>query len=144
VRIARLGPGDLLVFYAGLRPIIGQKELVYALVGLFVVDDVVRAIHVPAERRHENAHTRWKAISENDVVVRGRHGESGRCDRCIPIGEWRDRAYRVRGDIEHKWGGLTVKNGYIQRSVAPPAFLDACRFYDWFRRQGRVLLKRNN
>jgi hypothetical protein len=70
------------------------------------------------------------------------HGESGRCDRCIPIGEWRDRAYRVQRGIEQQWAGLTVKNGYIQRSVAPPEFLDACRFYDWFRRQERVLLKR--
>jgi hypothetical protein len=143
-RIARLGPGDLLVFYAGLRPIIDQKELVYALVGLFVVEEVVRAIDVSAERLHENAHTRWKAISEDDVVVRGRHGQSGRFDRCIAIGEWRDRAYRVRRDVEKEWGGLTVKNGYIQRSVVPPVFLDASRFYDWFQRQGRMLLKRNN
>jgi hypothetical protein len=143
-RIARLGSGDLLVFYAGLRSIIAQKELVYALVGLFVVEEVVRAIDVSSERLHENAHTRWKAISEDDVVVRGRHGESGRFDRCIPIGEWRDRAYRVRRDIEDEWGGLTVRNGYIQRSVAPPAFLDASRFYAWFKSHGTILLNRNN
>ena len=56
--IALLVPDDLLVFYAGLRSIIGRKELLYALVGLFVVEGVVRAIDVPVERRHENAHTR--------------------------------------------------------------------------------------
>jgi len=105
---------------------------------------VVRAIDVTAERLHENAHTRWKAISEDDVVVRGSHGESGRLDRCIPIGEWRDRAYRVRRDVEDEWGGLTVRNGYIQRSVVPPAFLDASRFYAWFKTQGKILLNRNN
>jgi hypothetical protein len=142
--IAALGPGDLLVFYAGLRSIIDPKQLVYALVGLFVVDEVVRAINVPVERRHENAHTRWIPVSGNDIVVRGKQGVSGRFDRCIPIGEWREKAYRVRPDIESAWGGLTVKNGYIQRSAVPPAFLDATRFYDWFQQQGIRLLKRNN
>jgi hypothetical protein len=61
---------------------------------------------------------------------------SGRFDRCIPIGEWRDNAYRVRPDIEDAWGGLTVKNGYIQRSAVPPEFLDAARFHEWFQQQG--------
>jgi hypothetical protein len=51
LRIARLGRGPFWFFYAGLRPIIGQKKLVCALVGLFVIDGVVRAIDVPAERR---------------------------------------------------------------------------------------------
>ena len=142
-RIAKLGPNDLLVFYAGLRPI-DRSELVYALVGLFVIEKVVRAIDVSAERMPENAHTRWRTISENDVVVRGRRGLSGRFDRCISVGEWRDRAYRVRRDVEDAWGGLAIKNGYIQRSVAPPAFRNGSRFYDWFQRQGVMLLNRNN
>jgi hypothetical protein len=143
-RIARLGPNDLVVFYAGLRSIITPRHLVYALVGLFVVEEVVRAVCVPPDRRHENAHTRWKAISDDDIVVRGKRGESGRLDHGIPIGEWRDRAYRVRRDIEAAWGGLTVRNGYIQRSAVPPEFLDGARFYDWFRRQDVKLLERNN
>jgi hypothetical protein len=50
----------------------------------------------------------------------------------------------VRRDIEDEWGGLTVRNGYIQRSVAPPAFLDASRFYAWFKSHGTILLNRNN
>ena len=143
-KIARLGPSDLLAFYAGLRSITYPNGLVYALVGLFVVEGVVSATKVPTERRHENAHTRWKTLSENDVVVRGRRGMSGRFDRCVPIGEWRDRAYRVRRDIENTWGGLTVKNGYIQRSAVPPEFLNAGRFYNWFQQQGIILLERNN
>src|SRR6059036_1955435 len=48
-RIATLGQNDLLVFYAGLRSILDPIGLVYALVGLFVIDDVVRAIEWPAE-----------------------------------------------------------------------------------------------
>jgi hypothetical protein len=143
-KISRLGPNDLLAFYAGLRSIIDPNGLVYALVGLFVVEEVVRAIDVSTERRHENAHTRWKTLSENDVVVRGRHRVSGRFDRCVPIGEWRDGAYRVRRDVESTWGGLTVKNGYIQRSAVPPEFIDARRFYNWFQEQGIIFLERNN
>jgi Nucleotide modification associated domain 3 len=143
-RIATLGPNDLLVFYAGLRSVVDRRRLVYALVGLFVVVEVVRAIKVPAERRFENAHTRWTTISENDVIVRGKSGVSGRFDRCVPIGEWRDKAYRVCRGIENVWGGLTVKNGYIQRSAVPPAFVHAEEFYEWFQRQGIKLLQRNN
>jgi hypothetical protein len=142
--IAVLKPDDLLVFYAGLRSIVVQKELVYALVGLFVVEEVVRAVDVSVERRHENAHTRWTTISENDVIVRGKRGVSGRFERCIPIGEWRENAYRVCRDMEEVWGGLTVKNGYLQRSGVPPAFLNASRFYNWLLEQGVALLERNN
>jgi len=143
-KIAKLRPNDLIVFYAGLRSIIRPNKLVYALVGLYVVEEVIRAIDVVAERRRENAHTRWENISENDVVVRGRCGASGRFNRCIPIGEWRDRAYRVCKDIENAWGGLTVTNGYIQRSAVPPEFVDAVQFYDWFHKQSVELLNRNN
>jgi hypothetical protein len=88
-RIAKLGEDDLLVFYASLRSIVPPREMVYGLVGLFVVEDVTQAVAVPHERRHENAHTRWTHVSENDVVVRGKPEFSGRFDRCIPIGEWR-------------------------------------------------------
>jgi hypothetical protein len=143
-RIATLGPNDLLAFYAGLRSIVDPRELVYALVGLFVVQEVVRATDISFDRRDENAHTRWTAISTNDIVVRGRQGTSGRFDRCVRIGEWRDKAYRVCRQIESAWGGLTVKNGFIQRSVVPPVFLNADKFYDWFKRQGVTLLERNN
>ncbi len=143
-RIAKLESNDLLVFYSGLRSIIDSKKLVYALIGLFVVEEVVRAVNVPAERRSENAHTRWTVISENDVIVRGKSEISGRCDRCIPIGEWRDKAYRICRHIGEAWGGLTVRDGYIQRSAVPPAFVNAEKFYEWFRQQDLKLLKRNN
>jgi hypothetical protein len=65
-------------------------------------------------------------------------------ERCIPIGEWRDRAYRVRKDLLEAWGGLSVKNGYVQRSAVPPVFDNAKRFYDWFKRQSVQLVNRNN
>ncbi|MDR5730022.1 MAG: hypothetical protein RB191_21625 [Terriglobia bacterium] len=142
--IATLTFGDMLVFYAGLRSIAPPHQLVYALVGLFVVKEIVYASDVPLDRRHENAHTRWMPISEKDVIVRGMPGASGRFERCIPIGEWREKAYRVRRDTEEAWGGLNVKNGYIQRSAVPPEFNDAAIFASWLRQSEISLIERNN
>jgi hypothetical protein len=51
--IAKLTSGDLLVFYAGMRSINPPRKLVYALLGLFVIEDVVRAVAVPPERWHQ-------------------------------------------------------------------------------------------
>jgi hypothetical protein len=96
--IATLTTGDFLVFYAGLRSIESPCPLFYGLIGLFAIQEVVRATDVPLDHIHENAHTRWTPISAKDVIVRGRPGTSGRFDRCIQIGEWRNRAYRVRRD----------------------------------------------
>ena len=142
--IATLGAGDMLVFYAGLRSIAPPRALVYALVGLFVIEEVVRAVDVPIDRRYDNAHTRWIPISEKDVIVRGVPGASGRFEQCIPIGEWREKAYRVRRDVEEAWGGLNVKNGFIQRSVVPPEFKDPARFDAWFQQQSATFMQRNN
>ena len=142
--IAQLNPGDMLVFYSGLRSIKPPAQLVYALIGLFVVEKILRACDIPAAYSHQNAHTRWTPVSGEDVVVRAARGRSGRFDRCIPIGEWRDGAYRVRSDIEEAWGGLGVKNGFIQRSVVPPTLKSATTFARWFRQQSVKLLERNN
>jgi hypothetical protein len=140
--IASLCAGDLLVFYASLRSITPLPQLIYGLIGLFVIDEVACAMDITTERRHENAHTRWAVVSKNDVVVRGRPQVSGRLDRCIPIGSWREKAYRVCPELEDEWGGLTVKNGYIQRSAVPPEFKDAGRFLAWFQQQGVGLSQR--
>jgi hypothetical protein len=142
--IATLGRGDMLVFYAGLRSIEPPSPLVYALVGLFVIQEVVRAVDVPVGRIHENAHTRWMPISSQDVIVRGEPKVSGRFDRSIPIGEYRENAYRVRRDVEDAWGGLRVKNGYIQRSAVPPELTNAREFELWLQKQGVALMQRNN
>lgn len=137
--------GDLLVFYAGLRPTKACAEsLIYGLVGLYVIDEIVAADSVSADQRRENAHTRKQSIGADDIVVKARRGHSGRFDRCIPIGHFRDRAYRVTPEVLNAWGGLSVKDGYIQRSAVPPRFLDAARFYDWFKQQKVKLLERNN
>ncbi len=142
--IRKLSRGDLLVFYAGLKPITKQRKLVYALVGVYVVASIVRAVDVPPGRWDENAHTRWTQISRDDIVVRASHVGSGRLEVCIPIGEWRNNSYRVRNDVLREWGGLSVKDGFIQRSARPPEFLRPVSFLRWFRHQESTLLERNN
>jgi hypothetical protein len=144
-RLVQFGTGDILAFYAGLRPVRQcEHRLLYALIGLYVVDEVVWARDVPRAKWCQNAHTRKVKRGEMDVVVRGRPGVSGRLERCIPIGELRSGAYRVRPDVLEAWGGLSVKDGYIQRSAVPPRFLDADLFYHWFQEQKIGLLPRNN
>ena len=93
---------------------------------------------------NENAHTRKTKHWPHDIVVRAKRGVSGRLERCIPIGEFRDKAYRVSDDILKEWGDLSVKDGFIQRSAVPPSFLEPERFYEWFKRQQIPLLERNN
>jgi hypothetical protein len=119
-RLELLGPGDLVVFFSSLRPIDASRHtLVYALIGLYVVEEKpIQAHTVPKDRHHENAHTRWFPISENDIIVRAARGISGRFERCIPIGELRNRAYRLTGELDKAWGGLNVEDGFLQRRVA--------------------------
>jgi hypothetical protein len=135
--------GDFIAFYAGLRSIALDRELVYALIGFFSVAEVVRAGNVPRKRWGQNAHTR-RLNAPDDTVVRAQPGTSGRLAHCIPIGEYRARAYRVRHDVLAAWGGLTVKDGYLQRSGRLPSFTKPEQFLKWFARQDVSLLRENN
>jgi hypothetical protein len=142
--VTLLGANDLLAFFAALRPVDGPlRPLVYAIVGLYVVHEIVSAVSVPERRWVENAHTR-RVPTDGEIVVRARAKVSGRLRRCIPIGELRGNAYRVRNDLLEAWGGLDIKDGYIQRSARLPAFQDAAKFYRWFLEQKPELLPRNN
>lgn len=144
-RIGGLGEGDMIVFFGGFRPIYrGEHKLVYALMGIYVVQEVVPADSLPPERWYENAHVRKTQPGENDVVVRAKPDVSGRFDRCIPIGEWRNGAYRVQQSVLDAWGGLSVKDGFIQRGGVPPAFNRPSQFLEWWEKQAIRLLPRNN
>jgi hypothetical protein len=142
---AQLQPGDLIVFYAGLADIRSATKLVYAVVGLMFVDRFYLAAAVPASERDRNAHSR-RILAEGaqDIVVAGRPETSGRLWRCVPIGEYRDRAYRVRRDVLDAWGGVSVKDGYLQRSARLPRFLNPKQFLRWFANQGASLVQSNN
>lgn len=144
-RLADLGRGDVVVFYGGLRPVAAcRHRLVYAIVGLYRVSEVVRLDSVAAPRWSENAHTRCLNHEASDVIVRAEPRSSGRLRRCIPIGEFRDRAYRVTREILEAWGGLSCRDGYLQRSAVLPSLLDPRRFIGWFERQGGELVSSNN
>lgn len=140
-----LGSGDYAVFYAGLKDTRGAAQLVYAIIGILEVDAIVPATSIGAEHRDTNAHAR-RVLNPDaaDVVVRGRPGRSGRLTRCLPVGEYRDAAYRVRRDLLHEWGDLTVTNGYLQRSARMPGLVDPLRFLAWFERQAPTLIQSNN
>jgi hypothetical protein len=141
----KLGNSDLIVFYAGLADIHPNPQLVYALVGLYVVDAIVSAKTILQPRWDENAHTRRvTSFPGNDIVVRARPGVSGRLARALAFGSYRERAYRIRPELLSAWGEMTVRNGYVQRSARLPEFKDAARFYDWFQKQNVTLIPQNN
>jgi Nucleotide modification associated domain 3 len=141
----KLSQGDRIVFYSAMKDVHDGLRLVYAIIGMFVVENIVLATSVPKSAWNSNAHSRRiLADGAQDIVVRGHPGLSGRLERCLPIGEWRNLAYRVRHDILEAWGGLSVKDGYLQRSARLPEFLDPGRFLDWFQSKGPKLIGTNN
>jgi hypothetical protein len=143
--LADLGAGDLVVFYAGLRPVSPcPHALVYALIGLYGIAEVVRVGTVPAARWNENAHTRRSDHRPTDVIVRADPRVSGRLRTCLPVGEFRDRAYRVTREVLDAWGGLSCRDGYLQRSAVPPRILDPARFLAWFERRRPQVVSANN
>ncbi|KUG15733.1 hypothetical protein ASZ90_014600 [hydrocarbon metagenome] len=49
----------------------------------------------------------------------------------------------MRTDILRAWGGLAVKEGYIQRSGRTPEFKDPHQFLMWLERQ-KIPVERKN
>jgi len=141
---AKLQRGDMIVFYASLLDT-QERRLVYAIIGIFVVAELLLATNLPSSAWSINAHSR-RVLTEGaeDLIVRAKPKVSGRLQRCIPIGEFRDGAYRVRRDLLDVWGGLSVKDGYLQRSARLPEFLGTEAFSGWLRSQNPVLLQANN
>lgn len=141
-----LGKGDLIVFYAALADARGPaRPLIYALIGIMEVETLVRARDVRKADRAISAHSRriLKKDAE-DLIVLGRLGASGRLARCLPVGEYRDGAYRMKHNLLTKWGGLSVKDGYLQRSARLPCFTDPRRFRRWLDAQKPELVQLNN
>jgi hypothetical protein len=50
----------------------------------------------------------------------------------------------VTPPILEAWGGLSCRDGYLQRSAVLPSFPDAPRFLRWFERQAPELVSANN
>ena len=142
---SKLGSGDLLVFYAALADMNSAYRLTYAIIGLYVIDRILDATAVPRSQWDDNAHTR-RVLEDGatDIVVRAKPGKSGRLRKCIPMGEFRERAYRVTQPLLQRWGGVSAKNGFLQRSARLPELKNAQQFYDWFRSCNPKVVRRNN
>jgi len=140
-----LDKGDILAFYAGLRPPhAGSCDLIYALIGLYVLEKpgVTALDDIPQKDWRKNAHTRREYIKDDDIIFSGtKDGKSGRLKRYIPIGEYRPNGYYLKTAIQKKWGEpeeVCLQHGYL------PKLSDPDRFYDWFKEQGIPLVPQNN
>jgi hypothetical protein len=133
---------SFLVFYVSLRDV-QTTDLVYAITGFYWIAELVEASMVEKSRWHENAHTR-RMKNNGDVVVRAAPEKSGRLAKFIPVGRYRDRAYRIDKSILKIWGGLDVQDGYIQRSAFLPEFTNPHSFLKWFSQQNPIFLNQNN
>lgn len=140
--LLKVRPGDILAFYAGLRSVIAPYDLVYALIGIITVKKMIYADAVSSSQWDENAHTR-RVPKHKDFIFFGETKTSGRLSKCIPIGGWESKAYRVDKVIHEAWGGLMVKDRFIQRG-SPFQLSNPGRFQDWLHRQGIPLLQTNN
>jgi len=143
-KLLDLRENDWVVFYSSLRPLSGATRLVYGLIGLFVVESVRRVADIPMAEHDRNAHTRLLHRVDTDIVVSGKGGLSGRFERYLDIGELRDGSYRVRRDLLEQWGGLSVRDGWIQRSANPPLFSEPALFAQWLQARQPRLLAANN
>jgi hypothetical protein len=143
-RVCDLEKGDFLAFFASFKPVSKcQHRLVYALYGIMFVDKVVQVLDMDKTDLNKNAHSRKKTPNSKDWVVFAEPERSGRFNRAIPIGEYREGSYRVTYDVLQAWGGLGVKNGFIQRSVCPPWFDNADKFIGWLNGHNVHLIANN-
>lgn len=144
LRVGDLKKGDFIAFFASFKPIKKcDHNLLYALYGIMFVDKVMKVNDVPENEFHKNAHTRVKNLNKDHWVVFANPSLSGRFSKAIPIGEFRDGSYRVTKELLYLWGGIGVKNGYIQRSVCPPWFTNPEQFLKWLDSQKITLINSN-
>jgi hypothetical protein len=143
--VSTLARDDLIAFYSGLRATKAASQLVYAIIGTLRVDEICRATEIRQSDWHRNAHTRRELKDDaDDVIVVGTRRGSGRLSRAIPIGEYRAGAYRVNGSLLELWGGLSARDGFLQRSAVFPAALEPKKFFNWWDRQALELVAENN
>ncbi len=143
-RVGELDVGDFIAFFASFRPVIPcDHVLVYALYGIFFIDEIKKAKDVSPGQWHVNAHTRIQKMNDEHLVVFADKSRSGRFRHAIPIGEYRNGAYRITNKILDAWGDIGVKDGFIQRSVCPPWFTKPEQFLKWLDFQQVKLINNN-
>jgi hypothetical protein len=136
----KLEKEDIIVFYSSFRDP-KEERLIYGIIGIYIIAEIKDVKDIPKDKWLESAHTRrisnpkW----EHEIVVYAKRKDedgniiSGRLSKYIPIGEFRDNAYRIHEDLLIAWGGVDVENGWIQRSARLPKFNDPSKFYDWLK-----------
>lgn len=134
---------DILIFYSSYQSIYTSKELIYALMGMLVVK-TIKCVGDITKDFDENAHTRNLYRDDTDIVVKGKSNVSGRFDKCIPIGEYRNNSYRVKRNILEELGDLEVNDGWIQRSANSPMFKHPEKFLSWLNNKKLKLISANN
>ena len=144
LRVGDLRKDDFLAFFASFKPIAPcDHNLIYALYGIMVVDKVERVADITENEFHKNAHTRVAEKNPDHWVVFANPSLSGRFSSAIPIGEFRNRSYRVKKEILDEWGDIGVKDGFIQRSVCPPWFTKPEQFLKWLESKQVKLINSN-
>jgi len=144
LRVGDLNEGDFIAFFASFKPITKcDHNLIYALCGIMVVDKVLRVADIHENEFHKNTHTRVKKKNPDHWVVFANPSLSGKFSNAIPIGEFRNGAYRVKKEILDTWGDIDVKDGFIQRSVCPPWFTKPEQFLKWLDSQQVKLINSN-
>jgi hypothetical protein len=151
-----LRPDSFIVFWAGMRCVENQKRIC-SIIGFFRVAYIIDGALIGPADAHRNAHSRFRlSDSSDDVVVFAKPESSGRLKKHIQIGEamrhtgWTRAQQCIFPKLLEEWGqlqnddGSYVKNGYIQRSVNPPIFVDSNRFQAWFLKRKPQLIHANN
>lgn len=71
-RVRKLYAGDFIAFFASFRPIPNipcDHVLVYALYGVFFIDDIKKAKDVSSDQWHVNAHTRIQKMNGEHLIA---------------------------------------------------------------------------
>lgn len=143
-RVRQLVKGDFLAFFASFKPIRSSSHnLIYAMFGIMFVDSVVKVADISDADFPRNAHSRIADANPEHLVVFAQPEYSGRFEKAVPIGEFRNGTYRVTHEILEEWGGLDVNDGFIQRSVCPPWFTNTKKFSIWLQKQQMKLICKN-
>lgn len=98
-----LHEGDFIVFYAGLRDM-DTGNLTYSIIGFYLIERIAKVRDISKADWHRNPHTDRDAPTDlprrrpDDVVVFGntKDGQTGRLYKHIPIGSYREGAWRVK------------------------------------------------
>ncbi len=129
-QLLRLGRGDLLVFYAGLRPPgQGYGSILY-LIGFFTVDRIYDLSHKqpwpPSDLRHlqANAHLRRNTQDEGLVIVQGVKDGSRLLERAVPLSDENQNilpelydTLGLEGSIKRSGAGRWVPEHRVHRAA---------------------------